>query len=443
MTSTPAHHPRQPQGNAAPPQSKAPGGENPSTERVPWDASTALDEAMARLRSVLAESKTALAEAADPPPEVTFEEPATARIAPAPAGPSVASQPRTVPATSAAASPEPHTGSHARIEPAPRQPRTASPRRPSAGHSARPVASDTRPNFEADLLPAPTTAVDTAPVRREPNDPRTAGAASEPRSFDQLLAGEQPATHAFNELPSAYDTPMPRVTAEAALSDSVSIDEPEARTPTAHTAPEHTIASSTITESAPRQLDQQRRSAPRSGTTDKKPRRKPAADKRTRIRLTERLGVLRDLWQLRRVRLTAIAVGGALLLGAVAVPVVTQLTARSGAAGAGESSTAEGLSGEDLLAEVGTLMVLPEETPTIATVEDPATLSAEPFFARAETGDRVLIFPESRLAVLYRESQHIIINAGTLSVGVDPTVSQQAFSEEVADPPTGEETPAE
>jgi hypothetical protein len=139
-----------------------------------------------------------------------------------------------------------------------------------------------------------------------------------------------------------------------------------------------------------------------------------------------------------------ISVAAALMLGAVAVavPIIANPPPRAGGDAAAESAASTGLSGDELLTRVGSLMVLPEEAPTIATVEDPATLSAEPFFARAQTGDRVLIFPESRLAVLYRESQHLIINAGTLSVGVDPAARADAPIEEAVEPPA-EEAPAE
>lgn len=426
MTSTPAHPPRPPQGSTAQPGSESSAADPVTTERVPWDASTALDEAMARLRSVLDESKSALAEAADPTPAAEPELPRTPSAGPARPTPSVGSPtPRTVSETASATSPGLHTGSHARIEPTTPRPRTASPRRPSANHSARPV-DPALPLIEPDPLPTPSAAADTAPVHHGADTRHPAPEASVTRSFDQVLAGERPSAPLADELPSAYDTPLPRA---AAAAPAVSVDEPV----TAAVAPRPQREPKPPREPRPRRTSKRTAAAPTP-----KPQRKPASDTPARIRIAERLSALRELWRIRRVRVAALAVGGALILAAVAVPVVTQLAVRSGAAGAAEAGTAEGLSGEDLLAEVGTLMVLPEETPTIATVEDPATLSTEPFFARAETGDRVLIFPESRLAVLYRESQHIIVNAGTLSIGVDPDGSDQAPSEEAAEPPAEE-----
>lgn len=47
-------------------------------------------------------------------------------------------------------------------------------------------------------------------------------------------------------------------------------------------------------------------------------------------------------------------------------------------------------------------MVLPaDETPTMATVSDPEKLKDQPFFANAKKGFKVLIFSQSRKAILY------------------------------------------
>jgi hypothetical protein len=46
-----------------------------------------------------------------------------------------------------------------------------------------------------------------------------------------------------------------------------------------------------------------------------------------------------------------------------------------------------------IIAAVRTHMVLPDETPTIATVTDPEKLSDQPFFQQAKKGDKVLSLP--------------------------------------------------
>lgn len=76
-----------------------------------------------------------------------------------------------------------------------------------------------------------------------------------------------------------------------------------------------------------------------------------------------------------------------------------------------------------LINKVGSLIELPiSEVPTIATVSDVKKLSAQPFFAKARNGDKVLIYSKSGKAILYRESNNKIIEVSTLNVsGVSPS----------------------
>ena len=71
-----------------------------------------------------------------------------------------------------------------------------------------------------------------------------------------------------------------------------------------------------------------------------------------------------------------------------------------------------------LIAEVGKLMVLPaNEQPTVATVSDIKKLADQPFFAHAQNGDKVLIYTQSKKAILYRESINKIIEVAPVSIG--------------------------
>lgn len=73
---------------------------------------------------------------------------------------------------------------------------------------------------------------------------------------------------------------------------------------------------------------------------------------------------------------------------------------------------------QKLLANVSALIVLPEgETPTIATVTDPERLKDQPFFANAQTGDKVLIFTNSRKAILYSPTQNKIVEVAPINIG--------------------------
>ncbi len=71
-----------------------------------------------------------------------------------------------------------------------------------------------------------------------------------------------------------------------------------------------------------------------------------------------------------------------------------------------------------LIALVGKLIVLPEgETPTTATVSDPEKLRSQPFFAKAKRGDRVLIYANSKKAILYDPGINKIVEVTPINVG--------------------------
>jgi len=71
-----------------------------------------------------------------------------------------------------------------------------------------------------------------------------------------------------------------------------------------------------------------------------------------------------------------------------------------------------------LINKVSRLIVLPEgETPTIATVSDPEKLKDQPFFAKAKTGDKVLIFSTSQKAILYDPVNDIIVEVAPINIG--------------------------
>lgn len=95
------------------------------------------------------------------------------------------------------------------------------------------------------------------------------------------------------------------------------------------------------------------------------------------------------------------------------------VAARTGWLGGDKPSATEETS--DLVERVGRHLVLPQnETPTSATVSDLSKLQGQPFFAKAKVGDRVLIYTQSRKAILYDpvadkivEVAPVTFNAGT------------------------------
>jgi hypothetical protein len=102
-----------------------------------------------------------------------------------------------------------------------------------------------------------------------------------------------------------------------------------------------------------------------------------------------------------------------------------------------------------ILEKVGKLTVLPKETPTIATVADVKSLQKQPFFEKAQNGDKVLIFERARRAILYRPSTNKIIEIGpviiptqtaTPSAAISPSITPEAT---VAPVQTSTLTPAQ
>jgi len=80
---------------------------------------------------------------------------------------------------------------------------------------------------------------------------------------------------------------------------------------------------------------------------------------------------------------------------------------------------------ESLVSEVGKLMELPGEQPTVATVTDVEKLKSQPFFAKSQNGDKVLIFTEAKRAILYRPSSRLIIDVAPVTLGSEGTASAQ------------------
>lgn len=66
----------------------------------------------------------------------------------------------------------------------------------------------------------------------------------------------------------------------------------------------------------------------------------------------------------------------------------------------------------EIIKKIENHALLPDETPTVATVSDATKLSDERFFDDARNGDIVVIYKDAKKAILYRPSVDRIIEMG-------------------------------
>ncbi len=108
----------------------------------------------------------------------------------------------------------------------------------------------------------------------------------------------------------------------------------------------------------------------------------------------------------RRLRLIA----GALVILVVLFFTYNYIQTRNELKRTADPQAALRIEAEKLAKEVGKFLELPEgETPTVATVKNKTQLNGQIFFERAENGDKVLIYPEAKRAVLYRPSSKKVV----------------------------------
>lgn len=75
---------------------------------------------------------------------------------------------------------------------------------------------------------------------------------------------------------------------------------------------------------------------------------------------------------------------------------------------------------DQVVEQVNKLYILPTgESPTMATVTDVNVAKSQPFLANAVNGDKVLIYPKARIAILYRPSADKLV--GVTHLTVSPT----------------------
>lgn len=95
---------------------------------------------------------------------------------------------------------------------------------------------------------------------------------------------------------------------------------------------------------------------------------------------------------------------------------------------------------ERIKSEVASLIDVPsDEAPTIASVVDASKLSKQAFFAKAQNGDRVLMYAQAKKAILYRPSTKKIIEVAPINIGNNSQPQQDPAApapEQQTPPPT-------
>ena len=68
--------------------------------------------------------------------------------------------------------------------------------------------------------------------------------------------------------------------------------------------------------------------------------------------------------------------------------------------------------------------VTKEDTPQIATITDITKMKGQTFFDKAQNGDFIVVFPNTRLALIYREKSDQIVNSGPVAVDANQQASK-------------------
>lgn len=90
------------------------------------------------------------------------------------------------------------------------------------------------------------------------------------------------------------------------------------------------------------------------------------------------------------------------------------------------------------LDRLGKIMLLPDESPTIATIVDADALRGENelFYKDAQNGDKLIIFSDK--AILFREGEDLVVNVAPVFLNPEADQAAEEVVEETADETTDE-----
>jgi hypothetical protein len=97
---------------------------------------------------------------------------------------------------------------------------------------------------------------------------------------------------------------------------------------------------------------------------------------------------------------------------------------------------------KEIIEKVGKLVDLPtDETPQVATVSNLERLKEQPFFAKAKIGDKVLIYPINKKAILYDPVANKVLEIGPIADNGTGSVAGATASGSGTPRPIATETP--
>jgi hypothetical protein len=118
--------------------------------------------------------------------------------------------------------------------------------------------------------------------------------------------------------------------------------------------------------------------------------------------------------------LAILGIGAYLVLGKNSPEQSTETTQSDTSTSSNTTNTSS-----EIYEKVGKHMILPTgETPTVVPVTNKEELGNEELFKNVQNGDMFLVFTESKLAVVYRESEDKIVTVSTLDLSSQPQATQ-------------------
>jgi hypothetical protein len=81
-----------------------------------------------------------------------------------------------------------------------------------------------------------------------------------------------------------------------------------------------------------------------------------------------------------------------------------------------DSATENKATSKRVVQEVGDIYMLPAgEEPTVALIQDKTKLGNQQFFKDTVNGDYLLVYSKAKIALVYRESNHKLVNVGPVN----------------------------